>query len=198
VYQKFYKEQPQYFSERVLRFAEEQGRGPFEFPGLFFVESRGQRRELRAQEFPAVIIAASGMLAGGAAVTHAQDLLPHQRHTMVKVGFQANGTTGSRLRDMASPPSSYRGTVKVGGQPVPVRAWIENVPYSNHNDGPGVLDWNLGISGRYKDPLHVVVHGNPEALQALRRDLRKANRRRVIVPSPGELIDLWPAEKTGF
>lgn len=108
----------------------------------------------------AVIISASGMCDAGRIKHHLAYNLPRPESTVLITGFQAAGTLGRRLVDGAW-------TVRLFGQIVPVRADVHTIGgLSAHADQQALLDW-VGHFARAPGQVRV-VHGEPEAAQALR------------------------------
>lgn len=108
----------------------------------------------------AVIISASGMCDAGRIKHHLAYNLPRPESTVLITGFQAAGTLGRRLVDGAR-------TVRLFGQIVPVRADVHTIGgLSAHADQQALLDW-VGHFSRAPGQVRV-VHGEPEAAQALR------------------------------
>ncbi|MFP5252350.1 MAG: MBL fold metallo-hydrolase RNA specificity domain-containing protein [Actinomycetes bacterium] len=110
---------------------------------------------------PCVVVSASGMATGGRVLHHLAEQLAHPRNTVVLTGFQVPGTRGRALSDGAR-------SVKIHGRYVPVRAEVCTVRgLSAHADAEETLGWLSEI-----DPATAyVVHGEPEAADALARRL---------------------------
>jgi metallo-beta-lactamase family protein len=109
---------------------------------------------------PMVIIAGSGMAAGGRVVHHIKALGPDARNTILFTGYQAAGTRGAAMVGGAS-------SVKIHGAYVTLHAEIALLDMlSAHADRDEILDW---LGGLQQPPLRVfVTHGEPVAADALR------------------------------
>lgn len=131
---------------------------------------------------PCIIISASGMATGGRILHHLKAMLPDPRHTVVLVGFQAVGTRGRDLADGAA-------QVKMHGAYVPVRAEIVDLPgFSVHADADGLIEW---LASAPEPPQVVyVVHGEPEASDALADRIRSQLGWLAVVPRDGERVRL--------
>ncbi len=126
---------------------------------LTMVSSPEQSKEIVESIQPAIVISSSGMATGGRVLHHLTETLPHARHTVLFVGFQAEGTRGRQLIEGAR-------TVRIKGQEVPVAARIEKLDsMSAHADGDEIMRW---LGGFTKTPsMTYLVHGEPVALDAL-------------------------------
>lgn len=131
---------------------------------------------------PCIIVSASGMATGGRVLHHLARRLPDPRNSVVLVGYQAAGTRGRRLLDGAS-------EVKLLGRYVPVRAEVVDAGgFSVHADGDELVAWaaRLPAAPRVAFP----VHGEPEAADALRRELAGRLGWNAVVPRHGERVRL--------
>lgn len=119
-----------------------------------------ESKALSANRFPKVIISASGMAIGGRVLHHIAAFASDHRNTLLFSGFQAAGTRGRKLLEGAR-------ETKIHGRWVLVNAEIAELPMlSAHADGDELMRW---LSGFQKPPRQVfVVHGEPEASEALR------------------------------
>ncbi len=123
------------------------------------VASPQQSKELVASKQPAIVIASSGMATGGRVLYHLQAVLPHDRNSVLFVGFQAAGTRGRALLE-------GQPTVRIKGRDVGVRAQIHHLnSMSAHADSDEILRW----LGHFTAPPGAIylVHGEPTALAAL-------------------------------
>ncbi len=125
-----------------------------------YVRDVEESKALSANRFPKVIISASGMATGGRVLHHIAAFAPDHRNTLLFAGYQAAGTRGRKLLEGAR-------EVKIYGHWVHVAAEVAELPMlSAHADADELLRW---LSGFREPPRHVfVVHGEPEASEALR------------------------------
>jgi metallo-beta-lactamase family protein len=131
---------------------------------------------------PAIVISASGMATGGRVLHHLAACLPDARHTVLFVGFQAEGTRGRALLDGAT-------TVKIHGMMVPVAARIERIDsMSAHADANEILRWLKTFA---TPPRHTyLVHGEPMAQDALKTRIETALGWTVHIPQHGEKVEV--------
>lgn len=146
---------------------------------------------LERQSKPIIIIGSSGMAAGGRIVQHLQRRLPGRQNTVVFVGYQGSGTLGKALIGglIEGNTSATPHVVKIAGKDVPVRASIEFMPdYSAHADFTDIVRW-LGSFTRPPRSV-LLVHGEPDALEALKTHIETAFGWRVTVATPKQQFTL--------
>lgn len=151
------------------------------------------------QKEPVIIIGSSGMAAGGRIVNHLKARLPGRQNTVVFVGYQGTGTLGNQLigkdarrnvngTTIESNTQSVR-TVRIYGEPVKVYATIEFMSdYSAHGDVNDILGWMSKFERKPKQVF--LVHGDDEALTALKETIEKRLRWSVTVPKAREVFTL--------
>ncbi|CCJ49588.1 MULTISPECIES: MBL fold metallo-hydrolase RNA specificity domain-containing protein [Bordetella] len=131
-------------------------------------------KALSANRYPKVIISASGMATGGRVLHHMAAFGADHRNTLLFAGFQAAGTRGRKLLDGATETRIY-------GQWMPVRAEVAELPMlSAHADSDELMRW---LAGFQEAPRRVfIVHGEPQASQALRERIQRELNWQAIVP----------------
>jgi metallo-beta-lactamase family protein len=131
---------------------------------------------------PRVILASSGMLAGGRVLHHLRRLLPEPENFIVLAGYQADGTRGRALKEGAT-------KLKFHGEEVPVRATIAEIPgLSGHADADELLRWLGGATPPPKRTF--IVHGEPAASAALAQRLTRELAFSCTVPVHQECFEL--------
>ena len=122
------------------------------------------------------------MATGGRILHHLRSLLPEARHTVLLPGYQAPGTRGAALA--AGAPF-----VKMHGTYVPVKARVVQLGmFSAHADQDELIDWLTALP---RSPRHLfVMHGEPEAADALRVRARDELGCAVSVPHHLDTIEL--------
>jgi metallo-beta-lactamase family protein len=145
------------------------------------VETTDQSKALSERHGPMVILAASGMATGGRVLHHLAHYLPDHRNMVILTGFQAAGTRGASLAN-GSP------RIRIHGQEVAVRAEVVQLQSSSaHADGSQLVHW-LGKMPSAPSQVYV-VHGEPEAADALRQRIERELKWRAVVPEHGSV---WP------
>lgn len=146
------------------------------------VQSVQQSKDLTASKLPAIVISASGMATGGRVLHHLARALPDPRHTILFVGYQAEGTRGRQLVDGAT-------VVKIHGIDVPVGAKVVKLDsMSAHADRDEILRW----LGYFKQPpkMTYLVHGEPGPMAALQESITGKLGWKTHIPSLGETVTL--------
>ena len=141
-----------------------------------------ESKQITASRFPKVVISASGMATGGRVLHHLAAFAPKRENTILFSGYQAAGTRGQAM---------LQGTreIRIHGQWVPVNAQVANLPeLSAHADANELMRWLSGF--RHAPSRIFVVHGEPEASEALRVRIDKENGWPVSVPRFGQVFEL--------
>ncbi len=140
-------------------------------------------RALAEQQFPHIIIAGSGMATGGRILHHFKRFLKDHRTTVLFTGYQAGGTRGAKM--MAGAES-----VKIHGEWIPIKARIEVMHgMSGHGDYVDIQQW-LDRSQLDNKTAIKLVHGEAEALEAMRDHLRRTTPYRVEVATYQSTLQL--------
>ena len=139
-----------------------------------------ESKAIDAGSYPAIVVSASGMAAGGRVLHHLARWLPDPRATVLIVGFQAAGTRGRQLQDGAR-------SVKLLGGYVPVRAQVVDVSgMSAHADRDELLRW---VDASSEPPTTVfVVHGEPAASSSLADRIGSKLDLTAVAPEAGERV----------
>lgn len=139
---------------------------PLVFQNLVQIDDHREHRDtiqyLKDSQLPAVVIAASGMCAGGRVVNYLKEFLGDPASDVVFVGYQAAGTPGRYIQDTE--------WVKLDGKRYDVRAAVHQLSgYSAHADQSDLLRFVEGMAERPKAIR--LVHGEQHAKAALQHEL---------------------------
>ena len=149
-------------------------------PRLHTARTPEESARLNSPAEPSIVISASGMASGGRVVHHLRTMLPDRDNTVVLTGYQTVGTRGRALQDGAR-------EVKMMGLYVPVRAEVvTDSGFSVHADADELVSWLTELPAPPRTVY--VVHGDPEASDALADRVRKALDCPVVVPDMGERV----------
>ncbi|GAA0345286.1 MBL fold metallo-hydrolase [Bowmanella denitrificans] len=143
-------------------------------PNLFMAVTPEDSMAINKVARGAIVIAGSGMCNGGRIRHHFKQRIWNKNNTLIFVGFQARGTLGRILVDGAK-------HIKLFGEPYLVKARIETLGgFSAHAGQSGLVKW----IGQFKpQPKVILVHGEPQAQQALAQRLWQEQTLAVEMPS---------------
>jgi metallo-beta-lactamase family protein len=114
------------------------------------------------------------MATGGRVLHHLKAMAPNPRHHIVFPGYQVPGTRGGKLAAGAT-------QVKIHGEYVDVKAQVSQLEgFSAHADAEGLMAWLRGFDSKPRQAF--VVHGEPEAADALRMRIKDELGWSVHVP----------------
>ncbi len=159
------------------------GRHPLAFEQLVTVASHDDHARmvnyLAHSRQPALVLAASGMCAGGRVVNYLKAMLGDPRHDVLFVGYQAAGTPGRAIQRFGP----RGGWVELDGERFDIRCGIHTLGgYSAHADQAGLVAFARDIPTGPPEDIRL-VHGDDGAKAALAAALKAAvPSARVVVP----------------
>ncbi len=125
----------------------------FKFKGLHFTESRDESMAINKIPGPKIVIAGSGMVAGGRVVHHVRQYLQSDKNTILLAGYQAMGTYGRLLTQGKKEIVFY-------GEALEVNAKIMQLTgYSAHRDQKSLLEFVSLIKNKCKS-LNLILGDN--------------------------------------
>ncbi|WP_447553416.1 MBL fold metallo-hydrolase [Vreelandella sp. EE22] len=159
------------------------GRHPLNFAALYTVDSHDAHertvRYLAQSGRPAVVIAASGMCAGGRVVNYLKAMLGDARHQVLFVGYQGEGTPGRDIQRYGP----QGGWVTLDGERVDIRAGVTTISgYSAHADQGDLLRF-IKRMRHWPRKVHL-VHGDAWAREALKSALE------AMAGQQGKVLDV--------
>lgn len=171
-----------------------QGRHPLIFDQLITVDSHEDHlicvEKISNSDKPAVVIAGSGMCAGGRVVNYLKELLDDPHNDIIFVGFQAEDTPGRVIvqngprfdeDDPADEPDQYA-WVELDGERFDISAQIHKLDgYSAHGGQADLINFAMAITPH---PRQIrLVHGETDAKLALQAKLQeKMPGVEVVIP----------------
>jgi Cft2 family RNA processing exonuclease len=169
------------FGEALPLALQERGAGFFS-SHIRPVGSAEQRNDIIWNSGPAVIVASSGMLAGGPSLSYARALASKPEHAILLTGYQDEESPGRRLQELSERGS---GTLRLGADKVDVQCRIATYSLSAHADESQIINLTETL-----DPEQVyLVHGDFEARASLEKAL-SARQRIVRLPQAGQSFEL--------
>lgn len=153
----------------------------FSFPKLKFTVTSLESKEISKESGPKIILAGSGMSAGGRVIGHEINYLPDPKSTILLVGYQSLGSLGRELADGVD-------KVHIRGENVRVKAKIETLyGYSAHKGSDDLVDFVSTAKGVKKV---FVAMGEPKASMFLAQRINNELHAQAIVPEAGVVFDL--------
>jgi Cft2 family RNA processing exonuclease len=151
------------------------------------VQTPDQRNALVWQPGAAVIVASSGMLAGGPSLSYARSLASSPQHAILLTGYQDEESPGRRLQEVAE---KGHGTIRLGREKdgkedrVDVQCHLGTYSLSAHADEGQIISLVETLH-----PEHVLlVHGDETARASLEKAL--GERGRIIhLPHGGQSLE---------
>ncbi|UYV18060.1 MBL fold metallo-hydrolase [Halomonas qaidamensis] len=153
------------------------GRHPLNFENLYTVESHEAHEQtvqyLAKTGRPAVVIAASGMCAGGRIMNYLKAMLSDEHHQVLFVGYQGAGTPGRAIQQYGP----QGGWVEIDGQRIDIKAGVTTISgYSAHADQKDLLNFVKRMR-RWPHTIRL-VHGDQTAKNALKDELEAVYARK--------------------
>ena len=178
-----YQNYPEYFNKEA-KYIVDSGSDLFNFPGLRYMRTAQESKSINDVPAPKIIIAGSGMSAGGRILHHERRYLSDSNSTLLFIGFQAEGTPGRKILDGAK-------DIKIFDEAVPVNCRIEAIGgYSAHADQPTLLKW-LAKGAEAKHLRKVfTVQGEVTSATELAQLITKELGVEAVVPTPDQAIEL--------
>ncbi|MET0052611.1 MAG: MBL fold metallo-hydrolase [Candidatus Thiodiazotropha sp.] len=175
-----YARHPQVY-DREARHVQQRSGSLYDLPNLHMTRETEESMALNRVHAGAIIIAGSGMCTGGRIRHHLRHNLHHRDSHVLIVGFQAAGTPGRALVDGAR-------QIRLAGRELQVQAQVHTIGgLSAHADQQGLFDWYAAFQNR---PPLVLVHGEPDASEALKERISAELNANVRLPSLLETVDL--------
>jgi metallo-beta-lactamase family protein len=176
-----YKKYPDYFNKEA-RGLILKGDDLFRFPGLRYAEQVEDSKAINIISPPKIVIAGSGMSAGGRIIFHERMYLPDSRNCLLITNFQVKGSPGRKILEGAK-------EAFILGENIPVRAKIATIQgYSSHADRKALYNW---LENFNKPVKHIwAVQGEEEQANSLSQLIRDHLGIPSSVPKPGEVVEL--------
>ncbi len=162
---------PEYLNTSLRNEIFHKGHNPFLSEIFNRVASNSKRREVIEGE-PSVILATSGMLAGGPSVEYFRHLAEDERNSLIFVGYQAEGSLGRRIqKGWKEVPMKENGKTKV----VKVNMQVHTVEgFSGHSDRNQLINYIRRLNP--KPERIITCHGEEQKCIELASSLYKVTR----------------------
>lgn len=156
----------------------------FSFKNLRLTMDRRASSEIEREKSPKIIIAGSGMSAGGRILEHERRYLGDQKNTILFIGYQATGGLGRQIQEGVK-------EVRINHEDVKVRARIETITgYSSHMDSDHLQEFaGKAAEGGMLEKVFVVM-GEPKSALFLAQRIRDYAGVEAVVPQMGESVEI--------
>ncbi|GMV90375.1 MAG: Ysh1p: subunit of polyadenylation factor I [Candidatus Hydrogenedentota bacterium] len=169
------------FDDEMRAFMTTEG-DPFMLDNIHYIRRAEDSMKLNTLKEPAIIISASGMCEQGRILHHLRNHCSDERNTILIVGFQAKNTLGRRIVEREK-------EIKIFGVKRALNADVRVLNgFSAHAGRAELLDF----ASRFKDCAKQVllVHGETEALEALKSGLEERGQTNVSIQKEGVPYEL--------
>jgi Predicted exonuclease of the beta-lactamase fold involved in RNA processing len=155
---------------------------PFGWRRLKYTRTVEESKALNGLHVPFIVISASGMCEAGRVLHHLKNSIEDPRNLVLITGFQAQNTLGRAIVERQP-------EVKIFGEPMRLRAEVDSIgELSGHADQHELLEWMAPIVPTLKQVF--LVHGEPDAQQALKEEIEKMYKLKVFCPKRGDRFEV--------
>jgi metallo-beta-lactamase family protein len=186
-----YGEHPEVYDQETHDTFLSNGKNPFSFKQIKFVQSVEESMALNRDENPKIVISASGMCEGGRILHHLRHKIHNQKNTILVVGFMAAHTLGRRILDLGlaweeKGRKGHAPLVKFYNKEYPLKARVVKLGgFSAHGDRNEMLRFLKESNLRIKKI--AVVHGEEDQSTAF-ADYLTENGFKAFVPHSGQTV----------
>jgi len=153
----------------------------FKFPGLHMTDTKDESIQITKTPGPKIVIAGSGMIAGGRVIHHVRNYLEGRNNTILLAGYQAPGTYGRLLTENKKEIIFY-------GEHLQVNAKILQLSgYSAHREKNDLLKFVDKVKGNCKS-LNLIL-GDAESLLEFKRTVKETYNINAHICLKGETLE---------
>ena len=188
-----FAEHPEVYDEETHETFLQNGRNPFQFKQIHFVESVEDSMALNRDRTPHIVISASGMCEAGRILHHLRHKIHDPKNTILIVGYMARHTLGRRILEQGL---AYEESGRTGQPPVvkfmnkeyPLKARVVRLGgFSAHADKSEMIRFLKESNLEVKKI--ALVHGEEDQTVAFAEELKQQGYQ-VIVPEKGETVEI--------
>lgn len=179
------------FWDKEARKRKASGRHPLSFEQLTTIDDHQTHlatvNYLQKTARPTIVIAASGMCAGGRIMNYLKALITDARTDILFVGYQAEGTPGASIQRFANKRDAQTGQkngyVMLDDQKYSIQAQVHTISgYSAHAGQKDLLNF---VKRMHTKPQQIrIIHGDVAAKQALQQAIQVmlGDKAQVLIP----------------
>ncbi len=180
-----YQNQSHDLHPHLQRYLTNARRPLFADPDLRIFAVRSQdRAALLGKPTPMVVISSSGMLSGGASPLYAAEMAQREQDCIIFSGYQDEESPGAAMLN-----AQQGGRLLIGEQFVTVNCQVTRYNLSGHADAEQIVHTVTRVNPKQL----ILVHGMPDALEAL---ARRFSRLHVEIPAAGSKLTIEPHHST--
>jgi uncharacterized protein len=174
---------PEFLNRNIRQQIFHKENNPFLSPIFKRVGSHKERQQIILDEGPCLILATSGMLAGGPSVEYLKNLCTDKKHSLIFSCYQPPGSMGHRIRE----GETEIVTRENGKQQVmKINMNVHKVEITNHSDRKQLMNY---VKRCHPNPRKVIVmHGESSRCLDLASSLHKQYRIETTAPKNLETI----------
>ncbi|MGI1691609.1 MBL fold metallo-hydrolase [Thermoanaerobacter uzonensis] len=147
------------------------------------VEKPEMREEIIKES--CVIISSSGMITGGPSQWYVEKLAQDEKNLIAITGYQDEESPGRQLLDIIEESTENR-KIKIDDKEILINASIDKFGLSAHADMGEILAL---ASSLYPKKIFL-VHGDPEIINFLGKEIQKDLKSEIYIPSNGDIYEI--------
>ena len=174
---------PEFLNRNIRQQIFHKENNPFLSPIFKQVGSNKERQQIILEEGSCLILATSGMLAGGPSVEYLKNLCSGEKHSLIFSCYQPPGSMGHRIRE-----GETEMVVRENGkqQVLKIKMDVHKVEITNHSDRKQLMNY---IKRCNPNPRKVIVmHGEASRCLDLASSVHKQYRIETVAPKNLESI----------
>ncbi|MGF7400620.1 MBL fold metallo-hydrolase [Thermoanaerobacterium thermosaccharolyticum] len=179
---RIYKLNPNYLRENLAKKIFKGGEIFFD-DNVMPVDIPEMREEIIKE--PCVIVSSSGMLTGGPSQWYAEKLAGDEKNLIAITGYQDEESPGRRLLELTDEKDDDK-KLKLGDKEIQVKCAVDKFGLSAHADMSEILSF---VNFLYPKKVFL-IHGDPDVIDFLGREVQRDIRTDVYVPQNGDVHDI--------
>ncbi|HHY71105.1 MAG TPA: MBL fold metallo-hydrolase, partial [Thermoanaerobacterales bacterium] len=154
------------------------------------IEKPEFRKEIIESKNPCIIISSSGMLTGGPSQLYAQKLATDENNLIAITGYQDEESPGKDLLKIietdGDTDEDQDRTIKLGDREINIKCKVGKFGLSAHADKMEIIN----IANNLYPRRIFLVHGNPEVINSLGKEIQKDINGWIYAPQNGEQYEI--------
>lgn len=177
-----YKLNPNYLRQNLAKKIFK-GNDIFFDDNVIAVEKPEMREEIIKES--CVILSSSGMITGGPSQWYVEKLAQDEKNLIAITGYQDEESPGRRLLDIMEESPENR-KIKIDDKEILIKCSIDKFALSAHADMGEIL----ALANSLYPKKIFLVHGDPEIINFLGKEVQKDLKSEVYIPSNGDVYEI--------